>query len=112
VNPQDSPELPEQARRLLDEHAEALDGATRSGLRRARALALESWAFATTGAAAATAALALFLAAPWRAADPLPQIYQDPLQQAVVEDMDLLDDMDVLMWLVAEEGVDSAAPNS
>ena len=33
----------------------------------------------------------------------LPEIYADPTQQAAAQDIDLLDDMEFMMWLVYEE---------
>lgn len=93
---------------LLDESTESLDAATRSRLRQARNRALEgldhenSWSMWIPAGALATSVLMVGFYM-YQLPPPLPMIYQDPIQQATAENMDLLDDLDFMAWLVLEE---------
>ena len=42
----------------------------------------------------------------------LPGIYEDPMQQAGAEEMELMDDLDFMAWLVLEEGETYATDRS
>lgn len=99
---------------LLDEHVDGLDAATLSKLHRARneALALAAkrtgfsaysgWLGAGAMAASLVAGVVYFNQQP----PPLPAIYEDPVQQAAAEEVELMDDLDFVAWLVlAEEDV-------
>lgn len=97
----------EQSRLLLDQHSEGLDAATLSRLHQARNKAIEgkssnwiSWGFG--GAIAASVFLGVLVL--YRPIVPLPGIYEDPLQQAVAEEIDLLNDLEFVAWLIIEEG--------
>ncbi|MFT5212275.1 MAG: hypothetical protein ACI9CE_004017 [Flavobacterium sp.] len=35
--------------------------------------------------------------------EPLPSIYEDPIQQAAAEEMELLNDLEFVAWLLLEE---------
>lgn len=99
----------DRARSLLDDSVEHMDGPTRSRLHRARSEALEGrraarpvWiGWAATGTLAASFAAA-FLFMDTRP-PPLPAIYEDPVQQAAAEEMELMDDLEFVAWLVMEE---------
>ncbi len=100
-----------KAKELLDESVDGLDGPTLSKLHRARSNAVaragqttpSSWlGWTTAGAVAASLAVAAIYID--RQPPPLPSIYEDELQQAAAEDMELLDDLDFIAWLVLEEG--------
>lgn len=101
--------LTEQTRQLLDDSVEYMDGPTRARLHRARSAALEGrrrrptwvgWAATGTVAASFAAALIYMDTQP----PPLPPIYEDPVQQAAAEEMELMDDLEFVAWLVMEEG--------
>ena len=110
--------LNRRAAALLDEHADALDGPTRARLHQARNRALAGvspvrrvlpWA----GAGAVAAGIFAVTLLVTQATPPLPAIYEDPLQQAAAEDMELMDDLEFMAWLVLEEDYqDDAANNS
>ena len=109
-------EFTRQAKGLLDDSAESLDGHTRSRLHQARNRALASgrwrspWLnWSLTGSLAASLAVAVLLLNPSDSTPPLPDIYADPVQQAVAEDLELMDDLDFIAWLVMEE--DSNVPD-
>jgi len=97
-----------RVKELLDEKTEGLDVETQRRLRQARLRALESmpqrpeWhMWAPAGAVAAgLLAVGIYLN---QDQPPLPVIYQDPEQQAVAENMDLLDDLEFVAWLALEE---------
>lgn len=103
-------EIAVKARRLLDDDAAAVDGATASRLHRMRSEAVQrrrsipawgTWAGAGAAAASfATVAVYFSLAQP----EPLPAIYQDPVQQAAASDIELMDELDFVAWLVLQEG--------
>ena len=38
--------------------------------------------------------------------EPLPVIYEDPVQQAAASEMELMDDLDFVAWLLLQEGED------
>lgn len=95
---------------LLDEHSSALDAATLSKLHQSRNLALDAkpgrvtapagWIGAGALAASLTVAVVYFDARPDAT---LPVIYDDPLQQAVAEELELMDDLEFYAWLVLQE---------
>ena len=103
-------ELQEKAKRLLDEHVDKLDSATLSKLHQARSQALEGagrrqtnypgWVGAGALAASLSVAFVYFEQQP----PPLPSIYEDPIQQAAAADLELMDDLEFIAWLVLEEG--------
>ncbi len=95
-------------RELLDDHSAGLDGNTRAKLHQARNRALDgdrrttaTFGWAGAGAVAASLALAVVYFEP--APPPLPTIYEDPTQQAIAEDIELMDDLEFYAWLVLEE---------
>lgn len=103
-----------RVKEILDEKSESLDAETQGRLRQARVTALAGlranlntrqrpewflWAPASA-VAAGLMAVGIYLN---QMQPPLPPIYQDPEQQAVAENMDLLDDLDFVAWLVLEE---------
>jgi hypothetical protein len=97
-----------RVKELLDEKADNLDAATQSRLRQARMRALDSapkrpewlvWGPASA-VAAGLMAVGIYLN---QAQPPLPAIYQEPEQQTVAENMDLLDDLEFVAWLALEE---------
>ena len=96
-----------RAKALLDDNVDALDAATLSKLHQARNRALEAkrrpqvgaWLGAGAIAASLTVAVITFDQQPTQ----LPAIYEDPLQQAAAEDLELMDDLDFVAWLVLEE---------
>lgn len=108
-----------RAKELLDESVESLDGPTRSRLHRARSNAVaragqpapSSW-FGWTTAGALAASLAVAAIYVDRRPPPLPSIYEDELQQAAAEDIELLTDLDFIAWLVLEEGESADATHS
>ena len=117
----DSKERPDQAeevaakvRSLLDEEVDGLDGATLSRLHRMRSDAVSErrrpviWPW-WTGAGATAAGLAV-VAVYFNVAEPepLPVIYEDPVQQAAASEMELMDDLDFVAWLVLQETEDAA----
>lgn len=102
--------LNKKSKDLLDEHAEHLDAATLSKLHQARNKALEKdkrnisigagWA----GAGALAASLAVgVIYFDTQQVPTLPAIYEDPLQQAAAEEMELMDDLEFYAWLVLQE---------
>lgn len=97
----------DRSRQLLDQHGEGLDAATLSRLHQARNKAIEGrssnwvqWGFG--GALAASVLVAVLIFYP--SLTPLPGIYEDSLQQAAAEDIDLLNDLEFVAWLIMEEG--------
>lgn len=106
-----------RASTLLSESTEHLDGGTLSRLSKARSVALDAvdppqaasaWRFALVpaGLAAALVVAVTFREAPTT----LPSVYDDPRQQAVVEEMELLDNMEFMAWLaLQEEGSDGSS---
>ncbi len=111
-------ELHQKAKKLLDENVDQLDGPTLSKLHQARSQALKrrvrilpgytGW----LGTGALTASFAVALVYFDQSPPPLPAIYEDPLQQAAAEDMELMDDLEFMAWLVLEEGDNDNAVNS
>ena len=104
----DSDRFEDSTRDLLNESTEQLDAATLSKLHRARNKALENttrnlpWIGWASGGAVA-AGVMLFGIYLYQMPPPLPEIYADPIQQATVENMELLDDLEFLALLVLEE---------
>jgi len=102
-----------KAKDLLDEHVDKLDAATLSKLHQARNQAVESvsqragkklpaysgWAGAGAMAASLMVGVVYFNQQP----PPLPAIYADPIQQAAAEEIELMDDLDFVAWLVLQE---------
>ena len=100
-----------KAKDLLDENVDRLDAATLSKLHQARNQALESagkrsglpaysgW----VGAGAMAASLAVGVVYFNQQPPPLPAIHEDPIQQAAAEEIELMDDLDFVAWLVLEE---------
>ena len=111
-------ELHQKAKKLLDESVDQLDGSTLSKLHQARSQALgrgirklpeySGWA----GAGALVASFAVALVYFDQSPPPLPAIYEDPLQQAAAENMELMDDLEFIAWLVLEEGDNDNAVKS
>ena len=107
----DKQEFEHQARQRLEEHAAGLDGKTASALHRARVTALQSQGhrrplagpLAWAGSAAVTASLVVALFLYNQKTIPLPDIYADPAQQAAAEELELMDDLEFIAWLVLEE---------
>ena len=100
----------EQAARRLDEHADAIDGPTLSKLHQARNHALarrgrrRAWQAATwTGAGGLAAGVLVAVMIAPQSPPPLPDIYADPVQQAAAMDMELMDDLEFMAWLVLED---------
>lgn len=104
----DSDPFSTRSKDLLNESTEHLDAATLSGLRQARSRALQrtdggiSWVTWMPAGALATTILLVGVYF-YRLPPPLPMIYQDPIQQATAENMELLDDLEFMAWLVLEE---------
>lgn len=100
-----------KAKDLLDEHVDKLDAATLSKLHQARNRAVDSqradkklpaysgWAGAGAMAASLIVGIVYFNQQP----PPLPAIYEDPVQQAAAEEIELMDDLDFVAWLVLQE---------
>ena len=104
-------EFQKKAKRLLNESTDNLDGATLSRLHQARSKAIESsgvkspWWFGWTTAGAVAASLTVgIIYFDQQQMPPLPNIYEDELQQAAAEELELIDDLDFIAWLVLEEG--------
>jgi predicted PP-loop superfamily ATPase len=98
----------EKARLLLDEGIDSIDSATLSRLHRARNRALKSqkkinpWLkWSGGGAIAATVLFAMNISL--ESVEPLPSIYEDPIQQAAAEEIELLNDLEFVAWLLLEE---------
>ncbi len=107
MSDQESDKLAAKARELLDESAEHMDAATRSRLHQARVRALESrrrrmpwYGWATGGVFAASAAFALLV---YQAPAQLPLNYADPTESLAVDDMELLEDMEFMAWMILQE---------
>ncbi len=98
-----------KAKELLDENVDKLDAATLSKLHQARNAALagtnkklpahSGW----VGAGAMAASLAVGIVYFNQQPPPLPGIYEDPIQQAAAEEIELMDDLDFVAWLVLQE---------
>jgi hypothetical protein len=107
-------EIEELARRSLDESVESLDAATLSQLNQARQQALEAGArspwrrmwlpMATAGFAMLALAVALPLLNPADPA-PAPEIpgMMDDSYMSASQDPELLEDLDLMLWLVDTE---------
>ncbi len=98
----------QKARALLTESDDNLDAATLSRLHQARNHAMSNtatnrspvyWWAGSSALAAGILTFGIYL----NQIPPLPDIYEDPLQQATAENMELLDDLDFIAWLVLEE---------
>jgi hypothetical protein len=105
-----------RARTLLTESADHLDGDTLSRLHRARSAALDSaegrrrmpWHYALVPAGLA-AALVVGVAN-YQPPATLPGAYDEAMGQAVVEELDLLQNMEFMAWLaLQEEGADGSS---
>jgi methyl coenzyme M reductase beta subunit len=103
------------ARKLLDDDVAATDGATASRLHRMRSEAVArrqqraAWISWTGAGAAAAGVAAVALYFNVTEPDPLPAIYEDPVQQAAASEMELMDDLDFVAWLVMQEGENTDA---
>ncbi|HIL82686.1 MAG TPA: DUF3619 family protein [Pseudomonadales bacterium] len=109
--PMTEEEFNNKAKHLLDENVDRLDAATLAKLHQARNRALEhagkrsgfpaysGW----MGAGAMAASLAVGVVYFDQQPPPLPAIYEDALQQAAAEEIELMDDLDFVAWLVLEE---------
>ncbi|MFT7686721.1 MAG: hypothetical protein ACI9FB_002067, partial [Candidatus Azotimanducaceae bacterium] len=61
---------------------------------------------------AAVAASILFTAILfYQPASSLPSIYEDPIQQAAAENIELLNDLEFVAWLLLEESENGESPN-
>ena len=100
----------QKAKMLLDENASGIDGATAAKLHqmRNRAVAAADRTRSTypgwIGAGALAASLAVTFVYFDQQLPTLPNIYEDPVQQAAAEELDLMHDLDFMAWLVLEEG--------
>ena len=103
-------EIADRVKNLLDEEVAAASGATASRLHRMRSEALARrnrgpvWISWTGAGAAAAGVAAVTLYFNLTAPEPLPVIYEDPIQQAAASEMELMDDLDFVAWLVLQEG--------
>lgn len=105
------PEFEKDARDRLNEHVDGLDGATLSKLHQARSKALANqsggkiWFPHRAWLGAGTLAVSIAVAVLFidRQPSPLPAIYEDPRQQAAAENLELMDDLEFIAWLVLEE---------
>jgi hypothetical protein len=99
-----------RAKELLDESIDNLDGETQRRLKQARLSALEvtrpttNWLVWAPASAVAAGLMAVVIYLN-QAQPPLPPIFQDPVQQTVAENMELLDDLEFVAWLVLEERI-------
>ena len=108
---QDRTQFERKAAELLDESVAGLDANIASRLHQARSVALESrpvwlqWT-AWTGAGALAAGLAsVFLLMDMRPVETgIPTLYEDAVQQATAESLELMDELDFLAWLAMQEG--------
>lgn len=111
-------EFEKKSKELLDEHADSLDGPTLSRLHQMRSNAISrktrspylpyvGW----TGAGAVAASLFVAVVYLDRSPEPLPTIYEDPLQQAAAEELELINDLDFYAWMVLEEDGVSDEPD-
>jgi hypothetical protein len=97
-----------RTRELLDEQTDHLDADTLWALKRARSRALQTgrrdrtWFF-TLPAGALAAGLLAGVTYLNRIEPTPPDYYPDPLEQSVVENMELMNDMEFVAWLVMEE---------
>jgi hypothetical protein len=110
-------EFNNKAKDLLDENVDKLDAATLSKLHQARNRAVESASKSAgksagkklpaysgwVGAGAMAASLAVGVVYFNQQPPPLPAIYEDPVQQAAAEEIELMDDLDFVAWLVLQE---------
>ena len=103
-------EFVQKASELLDERAEHMDAMTRSKLHQARNQALakpkgllgwQTWSGA--GALAASFAIALVYFDTNPQPEVMPALYADTVQQAAAAEMELMDDLDFVAWLVLQE---------
>jgi hypothetical protein len=119
-NEADTKKFLQHSRELLDESADALDASTLSRLNRARQHALDArhktrrtrffFASANTGAVLAGFAVAAIVALLWIAVPPqlspspqLAQQYEDIDLLTSDADLELLEDMEFISWLVDED---------
>ncbi len=108
----------EKSSALLDESADAIDGPTLSKLHQARSRAVEraqSRRFTVNQwvpAGAVAASFALVAVTYLQAPEPLPHIYEDPVQQATAQDMELLEDLEFIAWLAAQEDASDGVESS
>lgn len=112
-----------RAKQLLDERANGLDGTTSSRLHQARLRALESvgksnvnwFNWVMSGAVAASLMVsAVYLYTPHDTTENLEVVVFDNVQEeAIAADMELMDDLDFIAWLVLQEKEnDELATNS
>ena len=106
----------EKARQLLDESLSSIDGATLSRLHQSRNRALERkkilkpW-IQWSGGGAIAASILFTASLYYQPAPTLPSIYEDPAQQAAAEDIELLNDLEFVAWLLLEESEDGESIN-
>jgi hypothetical protein len=101
-----------EARRLLDESTEHMDAATLSRLHQVRNRALATprsrsvpwYGWASGGAVAASVLVALIL---FDTPQPSPVFYDDQSQQAAAENIELLEDMEFMAWMLLQEESDA-----
>jgi hypothetical protein len=101
-------EFNDKSRSLLDEHVDALDAATLSKLHQARTRAVAARrsrvpAYAGWAGGALAASITLAVINFEQGPPPLPSIYEDPLQQAAAEELEFVDDLEFIAWLILEE---------
>jgi len=112
-----------RAKQLLDERANGLDGTTSSMLQQARNRALESvgqssfnWSnWGVSVAVAASLMLSvIYLYSPFGTTDGTGVVVFDNVQEeAIAAEMELIDDLDFIAWLVLQENEnDESATNS
>lgn len=102
----------DKARHFLDESSEHMDAATLSRLHQLRNQALAAprrpalpwYGWASGGAVAASVLVAiLFVDRP----QPLPMIFEDQSQQTAAENIELLEDMEFMAWMLLQEESDA-----
>ena len=100
----------------MDEHAESLPGETRSKLHQARTKAVAHNPGARyglwLGAGAVAASLTVAVLVADQEPPPLPDIYADPTQQAAAENLELMDDLEFIAWLVLQEDMANESGNN
>jgi hypothetical protein len=102
----------EKAKALLDDSAEHMDAEILSKLHQARSRALEAdssavpwYAWTSGGVVTAGVLLGLFLYQP----PAQPPVYGDPVEQEIAENLELLEDLEFMVWMVLEEEADASS---
>ncbi|HAK52931.1 MAG TPA: hypothetical protein DCM54_13660 [Gammaproteobacteria bacterium] len=105
-------QLTEKAKALLDESAEHMDAETLAKLHQARSRALESdstpvpwYGWTSGGLVTAGVLLGLFI----YQSPSQPPVYADPVEQEIVENMELLDDLEFMAWMILQEETDASS---